>query len=311
MAQATTLASLKAPAPLPTSATSSVAVSMDTVAGFEALQRIAKLFASSEIVPKRYRDNMPSCFIAVDMAVRMGANPMLVMQNLYDIEGNPSWSAKFLIATFNKCGRFTAIRYQFQGQETTDEWGCRAVSNELSTGETIIGPLITIGLAKKEGWFRNKKWQTVPELMLRYRAAAWMVNTYAPEIAMGLRTVEEEQDKVYDITPDTNGTFHMTTEEIRRPVPAEEEAEAQQPEPSKQEKNPPRPRKEKVVEPEPPVEVAPVAEEPPAHDPQTGEVFGSSSSMYTVPCPHRDNAEVDEAICLKCPKKPGCPTWAE
>src|SRR5690606_5898335 len=55
---------------------------------------------------------------------------------------------------------------------------------------------VTIGLAKKEGWYtkNGSKWQTMPEQMLMYRAAAFFVRTYAPEIAMGLHTTEELQD---------------------------------------------------------------------------------------------------------------------
>lgn len=211
--QTTTLAELKSPK-ANVSAIAPVSVGMDTVQGFEALQRIATLFSSSEIIPQRFRQKIPSCFIAVDMAMRMGANPLLVMQNLYEVHGSPAWSAKFLIATFNKCGRFSAIRYEFQGKEGADDWGCRALAQELSSGETITGPLITIGLAKKEGWYgkSGSKWQTIPELMLRYRAAAWLVNTYAPEIAMGLQTVEEVKDGVVDIHPGEDGVFQVTME---------------------------------------------------------------------------------------------------
>lgn len=190
----TTLAALKTEP----QANGNVAMSMETVAGFENMQRIAKLFSASTIVPKAYRGNMADCFLAVDMAMRMGANPLMVMQNLYVVHGHPTWSAQFLIATFNKCGRFTALRYEFVGEQGKDNWGCRAVTMELATGEKLIGPLITIGIAKKEGWYDKdgSKWKTMPEQMLRYRAAAWLVRAYAPEIAMGLHTAEEEQDVI-------------------------------------------------------------------------------------------------------------------
>ncbi|WP_206214339.1 PD-(D/E)XK nuclease family protein [Desulfovibrio sp. ZJ369] len=116
--------------------------------------------------------------------------------------GRPAWSAQFLIATLNQSGKFSALRYEFQGKEGQDDWGCRAVATELATKELLVGPLITISLAKKEGWYSKKdkngketsKWQSMPELMLRYRAAAWFVRAYAPEIAMGLQTVEEVRD---------------------------------------------------------------------------------------------------------------------
>ena len=152
MTQLTTLATLNAQ-----SAPAAVRVGFDTIAGFEALQRMARMVTMSPIVPKSYRGeaNLGSAAIAMDMALRMNANPLMVMQNLYDVHGTPAWSAKFLIATLNQSGRFSALRYVFQGQENTDAWGCRACAVELATGEKLEGPLITIGLAKKEGWFNK------------------------------------------------------------------------------------------------------------------------------------------------------------
>lgn len=34
--------------------------------------------------------------------------------------------------------------------------GCRAIATELATGERLTGPLITIGLDKKESWYEKK-----------------------------------------------------------------------------------------------------------------------------------------------------------
>ena len=211
MTQTTSLAALKTPV-----TPGAVRVGFDTIAGFEALQRMARMVTMSPIVPKTYRGeaNLGSAAIAMDMALRMNANPLMVMQNLYDVHGKPAWSAKFLIATLNQSGRFSALRYVFQGQENTDSWGCRACAVELATGEKLEGPPITIGLARKEGWFNKdgSKWHTMREQMLRYRAAAWFVNVYAPEIAMGLRTAEEEQDAV-DYVQQADGSFAPAAEE--------------------------------------------------------------------------------------------------
>lgn len=206
-----------------------VRMASDTLGGFEAMQRMAKLFASSQIVPAAYQGNIPNCFIALDMAMRLKADPMAVMQNLYLVHGRPAWSAQFLIATFNKCGRFSAIRYEFQGAEGTDDWGCRAVSTDISSGEKLSGPLITISLAKKEGWFgkAGSKWQSIPELMLRYRAASWLVRTYAPEISMGLHTAEEVQD-TYDLEPAQDGSYQVSLQEMKKDK-EEAPAIAQQP----------------------------------------------------------------------------------
>jgi hypothetical protein len=176
--------------------------------GFELLQRSARAISASTLVPQQFQGNLPNCIIALEMAQRIGASPLMVAQNLYVVHGRPSWSAKFLIATFNQCGRFSAIRYEWSGKRDTDEWGCRAYATEKDTGQKIIGALITIGLAKKEGWYQKSgsKWQTIPEQMMMYRAAAWLVNTHAPEISMGLNTEDELRD-VYDAKQGADGSY--------------------------------------------------------------------------------------------------------
>lgn len=185
---------------LPATTTPNEVVRMDmsTVQGFAALQRCAKLLSASPLVPSTFQGDkgLPSCVIALNLAGRLQADPLMVMQNLYVVQGRPSWSSKFLIATFNQCGRFTAIRYQMEGEPGTDEYGCRAWATEKATGEKLVGPLVTLGIAKKEGWFNKNgsKWQSMPDQMLRYRSAAWFINTIAPELSMGLPTSDEAQD---------------------------------------------------------------------------------------------------------------------
>ena len=80
--------------------------------GFELAQRAAKLLAQSSLVPKEYQGNLPNCVIALNMAARMNADPLMVMQNLYIVHGKPGWSSQFLISTFNTSGRFSALRYE-------------------------------------------------------------------------------------------------------------------------------------------------------------------------------------------------------
>lgn len=173
-----------------------------TAAGFELLQRMANMFSNSTLVPDQYKGakNIGNCVIAMNMAQRMNADPLMVMQNLYVVYGQPSWSSKFMISMFNMCGRYSSIHYDETGEKGTDTWGCIAWATEKSTGKRLSGPEVTIGIAKKEGWYakNGSKWQTMPEQMMRYRAAAWFIRTTAPELSMGLQTTDE----VIDVTPD-------------------------------------------------------------------------------------------------------------
>lgn len=180
-----------------------VKMGFDTAQGFELMQRAASLLCASTLVPTQYQGtkNLPNCVVALNMANRIGADPLMVMQNLYVVHGNPSWSAQFVIACFNQCGRFSAMRFRWANKPSNpddipENWACQAYAKEFATGENIEGPTITIKMAKKEGWFgkSGSKWQTIPELMLMYRAGAWLQRTHAPDISMGLKTVEEEGD---------------------------------------------------------------------------------------------------------------------
>lgn len=163
---------------------------------FELAQRKANIYAKSSLVPKEYQNNIGNVLIAENMARRMGADTLMVMQNLYVVHGRPGWSAQFLIATFNSCGRFSAIKYEFSGTPGNDDWGCVAFTTEFATGEILKGTRITMALAKKEGWVskNGSKWQSMPEQMMRYRAATFLIRVTAPEIGMGLLTKEEIDD---------------------------------------------------------------------------------------------------------------------
>lgn len=159
---------------------------------FELRQREAKLLSASTLVPKQYQGNIADIVVAMNMAKRMNADPLMVMQSLHVIQGKPGWSSQFLIASFNACGRFGAIFYEFSDAE--DE--CVAITTELITGREIRGPKVTLEMAKNEGWSTKSgsKWKTMPELMLRYRAAAFLIRTTAPEIGLGLYTTDELKD---------------------------------------------------------------------------------------------------------------------
>ena len=171
------------------------------IEAFEAAQRMVKPLATSDLVPTAFKNNIGSCLIALNLANRIGADPLQVMQSLYIVHGKPSFSSAFLIACFNQCGRYTAIRYEMFGERDTDGWGCKAYTTERATGELIEGVAVTIGMAKAEGWFgkAGSKWKTMPELMMRYRAATFLIRSVAPEIALGFQSTEEVRD-VIDIT---------------------------------------------------------------------------------------------------------------
>jgi hypothetical protein len=198
---------------------------------FETMQRVCKMFASSELVPDMYKasDKNPiekaisNCMIAIEISQRIGASPLMVMQNMVPIYGKPSWSSKFLVATVNTCGRFNPLQYRFTEKgmlgmvEYTDyEWQggrkvavqkqfdgkkimdieCIAYTSAKGSDQVLESSPVSIRLSIQEGWYTKSgsKWQTMTKQMLMYRAASFWTSAYAPELSMGMRTVEEQQD---------------------------------------------------------------------------------------------------------------------
>lgn len=234
---------------------------------FESAQRMAKALCSSNIVPESFRgiDNIGNAIVALEMAQRIGASPLAVMQNLHIIHGRPSWSSTFIIAAINSCGRFSPLRFDVTGEG--DNRQCIAWATDR-TGERLEGPPSSIAMAKKEGWYskNGSKWVTMPELMLRYRAAAFFGRLYAPDVLNGMHTADEVED-VIEIEPARNVTRPAIAGPRTSDVldqPASEPAQpAQTAPPAQPARQPARQAAQPVAQ--------PVAEAKPAPTPETPE----------------------------------------
>ena len=89
------------------------------------------------------------------------------------------------------------MQYELAGKG--EEMACRCSAVEKASGKTVTGPAVTMAMAKAEGWStkQGSKWKTMPELMLRYRAAAMFGRLYVPDLLVGIQSQEE----VVDIEP--------------------------------------------------------------------------------------------------------------
>lgn len=170
-----------------------------SIKAFEEMQRMAKLVASSDFIPQQFKGNVANTVIALELSARMNASPMAVMQNLYVVRGKPSWSGKIVMALIRSCGLYRKVRYELEGEGKTRS--CRVVAEYAVTGEVVRGPVVTMQMAEKEGWVSKggSKWQTMPELMIRYRAASFFGNTECPEILCGLPTADEVIDSAEEL----------------------------------------------------------------------------------------------------------------
>ena len=161
--------------------------------------QMAKALSESTIVPQTYQKNPSNCLIAIEQAQRMNISPLMVMQNLYPIQGKPSWSSKFLIASINASRKFDM---ELQYDETKDKDGkpYSCVAWTMKNGRRIEGMEVNMQMAKDEGWLgkNGSKWKTMPQLMLRYRAASFFSSLNCPELTMGIYTKEEIEDNDFN-----------------------------------------------------------------------------------------------------------------
>lgn len=161
---------------------------------FEFHLRKAKMLSQSQLIPQSFQNNIPNVMIAMDIAARVGMNELMVMQNLYIVHGKPSWASQYIISAVNASGRFTPLKFKIDGEG--DQKNCYAYATEKESGDVLKGPPVSIHMAKQEQWFQKKgsKWQTMPDLMLHYRAATFFGRLYAPEYLNGMKTQDEMQD---------------------------------------------------------------------------------------------------------------------
>lgn len=165
-------------------------------ASFNTALRMAQCLASSTVVPKEYHGNVGNCMIAIEMASRINTSPMMVMQNLYIVNGRPAWSSQWIIAMINSSRRYkTELQFEFGRDKGDGGLSCRAWAEDYS-GHKVYGPKITMNMANDEGWTskNGSKWKTMPDVMIQYRAASFFGRMNCPDMIMGIYSQEEVLD---------------------------------------------------------------------------------------------------------------------
>lgn len=161
---------------------------------FKLAYQMAKGLSESTLVPMQFQKNPANCLIALEQSNRLGISPMAVMQNLYIVQGRPSFSSSFIIALINSSKKYD-MELQFDEEEKDGKPYACTCWTELN-GRRVSGIKITMDMADKEGWLKKNgsKWQTIPQVMLRYRAASFFARMNCPELSIGLYSKEELDD---------------------------------------------------------------------------------------------------------------------
>lgn len=161
---------------------------------FQLAYQMAKGLSQSTLVPQQFQNNPANCLIALEQSNRLNISPMAVMQNLYIVQGRPSFSSSFIIGLINASGKYD-MELQFDEEEKDGKpYACTCWTEK--DGRKVTGIKITMDMAEKEGWSKKNgsKWVTIPQVMLRYRAASFFARMNCPELSIGLYSKEELDD---------------------------------------------------------------------------------------------------------------------
>lgn len=158
------------------------------------MMEMATMLSKSTIVPQEYRNREENVFLALDLSNRMGISPMAIMSNMYVVNGRPNFSGSFIAGLVKSTPLFDNVELVWVGEEGKDNWGCYVKATETRTGNEVKGATVTIKMAKAEGWLKNPKWTSMPELMLSYRAYSFFGRTHASELLSGIYDKDEMED---------------------------------------------------------------------------------------------------------------------
>lgn len=165
---------------------------------FALRQRQARMFASSPLVPEHLRKGSPeqaiaNCWIALTLAEAMGEVPLIVMQNIHVVSGKAGFASQYMIARANNSGIFKGRIDWRIDRSDPNNLAVTAYATIKESGQEVE-VTCDMTMAQAEGWVKNPKYKTMPEVMLRYRSAAFLVRFYAPDVMLGYQTAEEVED---------------------------------------------------------------------------------------------------------------------
>lgn len=193
-----------------TPATASPLAFLHDGAALDHLYRVSKAFSMSGMVPAHFQGKPEACLVALMYAEQLGEHPMLIFQELSVINGRPSTSARFAIARANKSGLLSGpITWKSKGSGDALEVTASATLRE--TGE-VVTATVSMKEAQADGWTRNAKYKSIPEQMLRWRAATRLISLYIPEVLFGLGVKEELQTATVREIPAAAGGGNVVAE---------------------------------------------------------------------------------------------------
>jgi len=125
---------------------------------------------------------------AVLQGITLGLDPMTALQQIYVVHGRPGMYTQIKVALVKSRG------HEVWTEDMSDS---RVVVCGRRKGTDYVERVtITMDQAKKAGWTSNAAYGKTPQDMLYARAAGRVCDRIAPDVLMGIASVEEIQDEI-------------------------------------------------------------------------------------------------------------------
>ena len=176
---------------------------------FEQGMRAANALAQSGLLPVQFNGKPAACFLLLAMSHSLSLNPIMLAQRSYIVHGKFGFEAQAAIALANKSGLFSEpLDWRYEGQGETRSATCHTVRK--SNGAKLEAQC-TVKMAKDFKWWEKdgSMWPKMTDQMLAYRSASFLLRRYAPEVLMGLNTVDELQDMGDAIDAEYSAVINM------------------------------------------------------------------------------------------------------
>lgn len=163
------------------------------------LQRLARMYAESGLVPDHYKNNVAGCAIGIQMALRMHVDILTFLQCSFVHKGKIGIEAKLAMARLNTSGKIKGrVTYKLDRGPDGKVKSCTATAEDADSGE-IFSQTVDWDMVVAEGWNQSNgsqksKWMTLPDLMFQYRAGIFLARIHYPDVLLGMYTIDELED---------------------------------------------------------------------------------------------------------------------
>ncbi len=157
---------------------------------FAQTRDIANALASSDLVPPHFQKKPSNILIALEFAHRNDIAPFAAMQSMFVIHGRVGMNASMAISLARKHNVWKSLTYKTTGSGASLSVTAIAKLHDDSEASATV----TMQMANDAGWSKNAIYKSIPEQMLKYRAATFLIRAHFPEVLFGMSTVEELND---------------------------------------------------------------------------------------------------------------------